>query len=393
MSNEVARNIHEVIKSVVGNTSKFLPLHEPTFHSKENEYVKDCIDTGWVSSVGSYVDDFERKLESFTGVKHAIAVTNGTAALHISLVVLGVKEGDEVLIPAFTFVATANAVKYCGATPHFVDSEKDSMGIDPLKLRNYLSSNTEIKNNECINKNTGKRIRAVVPMHTFGHPVNINELLEIAKDFKLKLVEDAAESLGSFSGGKHTGNYGDVACLSFNGNKIITTGGGGAVLTNNSELAKKLSHITKTSKIAHKWDFVHDEVGYNYRLPNLNAALGCAQMESLPNFLELKRSLASKYEKAFQNNKYVDFFKEPKNTKSNYWLNTIVLKDEYLSMRDHILEITNDNNIMTRPSWKLIPNLEPYSDCPKMDDLSLASYLEKAVINIPSSPYLGDKDA
>ncbi|OUR98824.1 aminotransferase DegT [Halobacteriovorax marinus] len=390
MSKNPAEEVLKIIRSVVGNRDGFVPLHEPSFRANELDYVKDCIDTGWVSSVGSYVEDFERGLEKFTGIKHAIAVVNGTAGLHAAMVVLGVKENDEVLVPAFTFVATANSVRYCGAFPHFVDSEKETMGVDPQKLRAYLKDNTEIKNFECYNKKTKRRISALMAMHTFGHPVKINELVKVCKEFHIKLIEDAAESLGSYYEGKHTGCFGELAVLSFNGNKIITTGGGGAILTNDSVLADRLKHITKTSKVSHPWEFIHDEVGFNYRLPNLNAALGCAQLEVLPSFIEKKRNLASLYQRAFENNPYVYFFNENEGTKSNYWLNTLILKEDFLGIRDEILKLTNADNLMTRPAWKLISSLSPYVSCPQMEDLSCAKYLEKAIINIPSSPYLGE---
>ena len=388
MSNQIIESILNSIKIVIGEPKKFIPLHEPTFHGNEWDYIKECLDTGWVSSVGSYVDRFEKDLETFTGVKHAVAVVNGTAGLHASLVVLGIERNDEVLIPTLTFVATANAVSYCGAIPHFVDSEMETMGVDPVKLDNYLSDLVVIENGQSINRKTGRRIKALIPMHVFGHPVKIKEISKICEKYHLALIEDAAESLGSYVENRHTGNFGKVSVVSFNGNKIITTGGGGAILTNDSEIAKRLTHITKTSKVPHSWEFIHDEVGFNYRLPNLNSALGCAQLEELPNFLKSKRELAQAYNQAFKNNEFVRLFTEVDGYKSNYWLNAIILNDEYISERDNILRALNENNIMARPIWRLLNKLEPYKDCPKMSSLECAEKLEASVINIPSSPYL-----
>ncbi len=379
----ISQQIVNAIK--VATNRETSALHEPYLKGNEWTYLKDCLDSTFVSSVGKYVDRFESDLEKFTGARHAIAVVNGTAALHISLLQAGVKAGDEVLIPALTFVATANAVSYCGATPHLVDSEYTSLGLDPVALREYLNLKTEFRNKQCINKETGKIIRAIVPMHTFGHPVNIEGIISVAQDFNLVLVEDAAESLGSTVGGKHTGTFGLMGALSFNGNKIITTGGGGAILTNNTEVAKHLKHLTTTAKIPHRWDYIHDEVGYNYRMPNINAAIGCAQLEQLPNILLEKRKLYERYSKSFSKLENVTLITEPESCQSNYWLQTLMLDAEISGLRDSILSATNDEKIMTRPVWKLMHKLKPYRKCPRMD-LPVAESLEKSLINIPSNP-------
>ncbi|MBM9547651.1 LegC family aminotransferase [Leptospira sp. 201903074] len=373
------------LKKVTGDSSVI--LHEPEFSGNEWNYLKECLDTGFVSSVGKFVDRFERELASYTGSKYAVAVVNGTSALHIALKLAGVLPGDEVLIPSLTFVATANAVSYCGAIPHFVESESAQLGIDPLALREYLKSITEIRNGQTVNRATNRVIRAIVPMHTFGHPGLLSELVALAKDYHLAFVEDAAESLGSYYFGKHTGTFGQFGVLSFNGNKTITTGGGGAILTQDESLAKHAKHITTTAKIPHRWEYVHDEIGFNYRMPNINAALGCAQLEQLPSFLESKRLLFSKYQEALKSVSGLSLMEEPKNCKSNYWLQTLVLSKESQAARDSILKITNDNGIMTRPCWRLLHTLTPFQNCPKMD-LPVAKSLEQRLINIPSSPSL-----
>lgn len=382
------QNVLEKIKSVLP-ADKFLPLHEPLFRGNENNYVKECIDTGWVSSVGKYVDRFEEDLAAYTGVKRAVAVSNGTSALHICLILAGVKPEDEVLVPALTFIATANAVVYCRAVPHFVDSCYETLGLDPDKLRDYLREIAEIKNGACYNRKTGRRISAVVPMHTFGHPVDMDKVNALAEEYHLVVVEDCAESIGSFYKGKHTGNFGLVSAMSFNGNKTITTGGGGAVLTNDDDLGKLAKHLTTQAKIPHKWEFRHDMVGYNYRMPNINAALGCAQLEELPEFLAKKRALSEKYRQAFENSEVVDFFVEPEFAKSNYWFNALLLKPGMAQMRDRLLAILNDNNIMSRPIWNLMYTLEMYKDCPRME-CSTAEDVGRRLVNIPSSVVLGE---
>ena len=378
----------EAIRSVTGANKSFLPLHEPCFSGNEWAYTRECLDTGWVSSVGKFVDRFEEDLAAYTGVKRAIAVVNGTASLHVCLLLARVKPGDEVLIPALTFIATANAVSYCGAIPHFIDSEERTLGVDPHKLAIYLEEITEQRSNGCYNRLTGRRIKAVVPMHTFGHPVDLDPLLELCQNLRIELIEDAAESLGSFYKGRHTGNWGRLTALSFNGNKIITTGGGGAILTNDEELATKAKHLTTTAKVPHRWEFNHDMIGYNYRMPNLNAALGCAQLELLSGFLTAKRDLAERYRQAFAGIPGIQFFSEPVNCQSNYWLNTLLLDGEHADQRDALLAVTNDSGIMTRPAWTLMHKLPMFAECPKMT-LTVAASLERRIVNIPSSAFMG----
>lgn len=362
-------------------------LHEPKFSGNEIQYLEDCVRSTFVSSVGKYVDKFEADLCSFTGSKYAIAVVNGTAALHISLKLAGVKDGMEVLIPSLTFVATGNAVKYCNAIPHFIDSELETLGVDPVKLESYLKENTFLKEGRCINKITNRVIQAIIPMHTFGHPVKIQDILRVAGKFHLEVVEDAAESLGSYYKGKHTGTFGKLGTLSFNGNKTITTGGGGAILTNDPILAQLAKHLTTTARVPSTHGFEHDMLGYNYRLPNINAALGCAQLEQLPDFLKKKRLLYLRYKEEFKNINGVKLFSEPDGCQSNYWLQTLLLDSPDPILLSEILDSTNKASLMTRPVWKLLNELEYFSDCPKMD-LSMADAISKRVINIPSSAFL-----
>lgn len=376
------QEVVQAIQSVVGAGP--VTLHEPCFCGNEWIYLKECLDSTFVSSVGKFVDRFENELAAFTGAKRAVAVVNGTAALHVSLLLAGVEPGDEVLLPALTFIATANAVAYCQATPHFVDSEESSLGMDAHALRDYLSSTTEMRSGHCINRSTGRVIRAMVPMHTFGHPVDIDALLAVAHDFHLQLIEDAAESLGSTVGGRHTGTFGLMGTLSFNGNKTITTGGGGAILTNDVELGRRAKHLTTTAKLPHRWDFVHNEVGYNYRLPNLNAALGCAQLEQLPGFLIEKRRLFDAYQASFANIPGIRLLAEPAGCLSNYWLQTLMLDESLADQRDAVLTATNDAGLMTRPVWTLMNRLSMYSNAPKAP-LPVAESLERRLINIPSS--------
>ena len=373
------------IREVVGPGP--VALHEPSFDGNEWIYLKECLDSNYVSSVGKFVDQFELSLANYTGAKYAISVVNGTAALQIALKLAGVNRGEEVLVPALTFVATANAISYLGAIPHFVDSEESTLGIDFVKLREYLSTNAEEQSGLCINKSTRRVIRALVPMHTFGHPSDLEQLLSIAKDFNLVLVEDSAESLGSFYKGQHTGTFGLLGTLSFNGNKTITTGGGGAILTNDEALARRAKHLTTTAKIAHKWEFDHDEIGYNYRMPNINAALGCAQMEKLPKKIKSKRELFMRYKEEFNLISGASIFEEPKNCQSNYWLQTLFLEEDNLDLRDSILEASNKEGLMTRPAWKLMSNLAPFRNSPAMS-LESANSLYRRAINLPSSPVL-----
>jgi perosamine synthetase len=389
MKNDLASKIVDALRTVLPPDKGFIPLHEPTFAGNEIKYTEECIKTGWVSSAGKYVDLFEEKLADFTGAKRAIAVSNGTAALHVCLLLAGVVPGDEVLCPALTFIATANAISYCSATPHFIDSGYDTLGVDPAKLKDYLKHISEIKQSECYNRITGKRIGALVVMHTFGHSVDLEPIIDICKEYKIKLIEDAAESLGSKYKGVHTGNFGIISSLSFNGNKTITTGGGGAVITNDESLGKLAKHITTTAKRAHKWEFYHDMVGYNYRMPNLNAALGVAQMEILPGLLDKKKIVAGRYQKAFSELPGAEFFLQPEFSDSNYWLNVILLSKGNARERDNVLEATNSAGFMTRPAWMLMSKLPMYNNCPH-DDLTVAEDLESRIINIPSSPNLAD---
>ena len=381
-SNSLVNEVVEALRSVVGSSP--VALHEPTFEGNEWLYLKECLDSTFVSSVGKFVDRFEADLAHYTGSKYAISVVNGTAALQIALKLAGVEANDEVLIPALTFVATANAVTYCNAIPHFVDSESHTFGIDAFKLREYLQENSSQRSGFCINNNTGRVIRALVPMHTFGHPSDMEGLLSVARDFNLILVEDAAESLGSFYQGQHTGTFGLLGTLSFNGNKTITTGGGGAILTNDESLARHAKHLTTTAKLSHAWEFRHDEIGYNYRMPNINAALGCAQLEQLTTKLASKRNLFTRYRVAFEDIEGVTLFKEPQNCQSNYWLQTLVLDQDESELRNQLLEATNLMGIVTRPVWELINELVPYRSSPSMD-LSSAQSISRSVINIPSS--------
>lgn len=377
--------ITDAIRTVTGKGP--VGLHEPCFQGNEWLYLKECLDSNFVSSVGEFVNRFEADLIAYTGSKHAVAVMNGTAALHVALMLVGVKPYDEVLIPTLTFVATANAVRYCGATPHFVDSEESTLGMAAEALRDYLQYTTKQHSGQCINRATDRVIRALMPMHTFGHPVDLDGLLAIARDFNLVLIEDAAESLGSLYDGKHTGTFGLVSAFSFNGNKTITTGGGGAILTGDVELAKRAKHLTTTARVSNQWVFEHDEIGYNYRMPNINAALGCAQLEQLPGFLAAKKCLYERYRIAFSNVDYVQLVSEPDKCQSNYWLQTILLDKKLAGERDAILAATNNLGLSTRPTWRLMHRLVPFRDCPRAP-LPVAESLEQRLINIPSSSFL-----
>lgn len=377
--------------SILGALRRVLPagrgpvaLHEPTFAGHEWDYVKECIDTGWVSSVGKFVDRFERDLEAYTGAAHAVAVVNGTAALHVALQLSGVQAGDEVLVPTLSFAATASAVSYCGAIPHFVDSEDRTLGMDPARLQEYLSTFAEIRHGICWNGRTNRPIRAVLPMHTFGHPVDLDGMAATANEFRLSLVEDAAESVGSFYHGRHTGTFGRIGVLSFNGNKTITTGGGGAILTDDEHLGRRAKHLTTTAKVPHRWEFSHDEVGYNYRMPNINAALGCAQLEQLPSLLASKRCLYELYRLAFVDVPDVRLFREPEGCKSNYWLHTLLLNEDAHQQRDAVLTMTNEAGLATRPAWTLLHRLPMYRECPRAP-LQCAEGLARRVVNLPSS--------
>jgi len=362
-------------------TRSFIPLHEPKFVGNEKKYLNECIDSTFVSSVGQFVDGFEENIAEYTGAKYAIATCNGTSALHTSLLLANVNQNNEVITQPQTFVATCNAISYCGAQPVFIDVDKDTMGLSPSALKYFLENNTAVKNKQCINNRTGKVIKACVPMHTFGHPCRIDEIKEICDKYYIFLIEDAAESVGSIYKGRHTGTFGQVGVMSFNGNKIITAGGGGCIVTNDKILAKKAKHLTTTAKVPHKWDFNHDIVGYNYRMPNLNAALLVAQLENLDNFISNKRKLANKYKTFFNNSDYV-FVKEPIDSKSNYWLNSILFKNK--QQRDDFLDETNSRGIMTRPIWTLMNKLPMYEHA-QCGDLKNAEWLEQRLVNIPSS--------
>jgi perosamine synthetase len=379
--------VNELVNAVSGAlnySDKFIALHEPRFNGNEQLYVSECITSSFVSSVGKFVDQFEQGLASFTGARRAVAVVNGTAALQIALRVAGVRAGDEVIVPALTFIATANAVHYAGATPHFADCAEETLGLDPAALRDWLSHISEPTPNGIRNRQTGHPIRAIVPVHTFGHPCDLDGLLGVAHDFHLTLIEDSAESLGSYYYGRHTGTFGKLGTLSFNGNKTITTGGGGAILTNDENLADYVKHITTTAKTPHRWNYVHDEIGYNFRMPNINAALGCAQLEQLPNFLASKRLLFHRYLEAFSNISKIKLMQEPTGCKSNYWLQTLILDDSAAHERDEILLMTNDLGLMTRPAWKPMHQLAPYLDCPCAPQF-VTQALEQRIINLPSS--------
>jgi len=386
------QSIIEQLRAVLPQQAQMIALHEPYFGGNEWLYVKECLDTGWVSSVGKFVSRFEQDLAAFTEIPHAVATVNGTAALHIALLLAGVTANDEVLTPSLTFVATTNAIAYCHAIPHFVESEERTLGVSPSALAAYLQEIAEVKNGICYNRLSQRPIKALLVMHTFGHPVDLDALAEICARYHLVLIEDAAEALGSYYKGKHVGSVGRLATLSFNGNKTITTGGGGAILTCDPILAQQAKHLTTTAKVPHPWLFTHDAVGYNYRLPNINAALGCAQLEQLPKFLAAKRQVALRYQAAFAENSQVKFIAEPTESKSNYWLNALLLAPEIAQYRDELLRLSNEQGIMTRPIWTLQHKLVMYQSCPKMP-MPVAESLEARVLNIPSSPILGFGDA
>ncbi|MBD3796817.1 MAG: LegC family aminotransferase [Campylobacterales bacterium] len=362
------------------NTKEFLPLHEPVFFGNEKKYLDECIDSTFVSSVGKFVDRLEQMVAEYTGAKYAVATVNGTAALHIALKLVGTDENSEVITQPLTFIATCNAISYCNAKPIFVDVDRDTMGLSPQSLKSFLESETIQRDGSCYNNTTGKKITAVVPMHTFGHPCRIDEIASLCDEYNIALVEDAAESLGSYYKGRHTGTFGKISAFSFNGNKTITTGGGGMIITDDEMLAKHAKHITTTAKVPHPYEYVHDEIGYNYRMPNLNAALGCAQMETLDTILKNKRELAGLYSDFFMQQN-MDFVAELHEAQANYWLNAIILnnKDE----RDLFLKETNDRGVMTRPIWALMNRLEMFKNC-QSANLSNAIWLEERVVNIPS---------
>ncbi len=376
----------DFIKSVYGN-QQFTPLSVPIFAGKEKEYLNECIDTTFVSSVGKFVDQFEEQIAKYTGARKAVVCVSGTNALHMAMMLVGVERNDEVLTQALTFIATCNAISYIGAYPVFIDVDKDTMGLSPEAVKNWLHKNVEIRKGQCYNKNTGRRVKACVPMHTFGHPVHIEELIQICEEYHIEVVEDAAESIGSLYKGKHTGTFGKVGAISFNGNKTITTGGGGMMLFNDEELAAKAKHLTTQAKVPHRWEFRHDHIGYNYRMPNINAALGCAQLENLDKFIESKRLVAAEYIEYFKNVRDIEFFIEPENCYSNYWLNAVILNDKEAQFA--FLKETNNHGVMTRPIWELMNRLPMFEHC-ENDGLDNTIWFAERVVNIPSSVRLGD---
>lgn len=380
----LVEDVVAAVRDVAGREEGFKPLHAPTLGGNAWDYVKECIDTGWVSSAGAYVTRFEEAMAAFTGAKRAVAVVNGTAALHIALMLAGVRPGDEVIMPSLTFVATANAVSYCGATPHFVDVEYDTLGLDAAKLREHLTAVAKKDDGGWVNGQTGRPLRVVVPMHTFGHPVNVDALTAVCDDFGLVMVEDAAESLGSYYKDRHTGTFGKFGILSFNGNKTITTGGGGMILTDDEALAARAKHLTTTAKQPHAWEYVHDAVGYNYRMPNINAALGCAQLEQLPDLLARKGRLAARYRKRFAAVDGVSVADGPADCRVNNWLIALVLAPEHAALRDATLQALNDAGYQSRPIWMPMHELPMYKNCPRMD-LGVTEDLARRVINPPSS--------
>jgi perosamine synthetase len=385
------------IRELYHQPTNFIPLHAPVFNGNEKEYLKECIDSTFVSSVGKFVDQFEVEIAKYTGAKKAIACVNGTSALHLALKLVGVEPGNEVITQPLTFIATANAITYCGAQPVFLDVDIDTMGLSPAKLKAWLKQNVILKNPELstlnsqlstlnaqpFNLNTGHRISACLPVHTFGHPCRIDEIIEICNQYNIPVVEDAAESLGSFYKKRHTGTFGKIGVLSFNGNKILTTGGGGMLLFQDELLAKRAKHLTTQAKIPHPWEFFHDEIGYNYRMPNINAALGLAQLEQLPTFLQSKRMIAEAYKSFFSTLTSTSvFISEPPAAHSNYWLNCIQLNNK--KERDALLKYTNEKGVMTRPTWKLMNNLIMFKDC-KAGELTNATDFANRLVNLPSS--------
>lgn len=371
----------EFIKSVYGN-QEFTPLAVPVFAGNEKKYLNECIDTTFVSSVGKFVDRFEEEIARYTGSKKAVVCVSGTNALHMSLMLVGVERDDEVLTQALTFIATCNALSYIGAHPVFIDVDRSTMGLSPDAMKEWLVKNAEIRNGECFNKNTGRRVKACVPMHTFGHPVRIEEIADLCAEYHIELVEDAAESIGSKYKDKHTGTFGKVGAISFNGNKTITTGGGGMMLFQDEELGKYAKHITTQAKIPHRWEFRHDHIGYNYRMPNINAALGCAQLENLDKYIASKRKVAAEYAEYFKNIPDIELFVDSPDTFSNYWLNAVILKDKEAQLE--FLEKTNDNGVMTRPIWELMNRLPMFDKC-ENDGLKNTIWFADRVVNIPSS--------
>ena len=375
--NQITDFIHQLF-----GTEETVPLHAPLFIGNEKKYLEECIDTTFVSSVGKFVDRFEADMATYTGAKKAVVCVSGTNALHMALMLAGVERDDEVLTQALTFIATCNAISYIGAHPVFIDVDVETLGLSPQAVKDWLVKNAEVKNGVCYNKHTGRRVKACVPMHTFGHPVKIDELAAVCEEWHLELVEDAAESIGSLYKGRHTGTFGKVGAISFNGNKTITTGGGGMLLFQDEELGKLAKHLTTQAKVPHRWAFVHDHIGYNYRMPNINAALGCAQLENIDRYVADKRETAAIYADFFKNIPDITFFTEPEDCRSNYWLNVVMLKDK--SAQQEFLEYTNDHGVMTRPVWELMNRLEMFKHC-ETDGLKNTEWLADRIVNIPSS--------
>lgn len=377
MYSQLVQFVHDLY-----GTKDLVPLHAPCFVGNEKKYLNECIDSTFVSSVGAFVDRFEDAMAQFTGAKKAVVCVNGTNALHMAMLLVGVERDDEVLTQALTFIATCNAISYIGAHPVFLDVDRDTMGLSPKAVERWLTDHAELKAGVCFNKDTGRRIKACIPMHTFGHPVHLDELVDVCNRYNIELVEDAAESLGSYYKGKHTGTFGKVAAISFNGNKTITTGGGGMLLFQDDALASYAKHLTTQAKMPHRWEFIHDQVGYNYRMPNINAALGCAQMENLETFLKSKRETAEAYRAYFSSNPTIRFFSEPVDCRSNYWLNAVLLPD--LDARNVFLDYTNNHGVMTRPIWCPMQKLTMFEHC-QTDSLENTSWFEDRVVNLPSS--------
>jgi aminotransferase in exopolysaccharide biosynthesis len=374
--------IVKFIRTLYKEPTAFIPLHEPRFIGNEKKYLAECIDSTFVSSVGKFVDQFEEITAEYTGAKKAIVCVNGTEALHMALLLAGVKRDEEVITQPLTFIATANAIAYTGAQPVYVDVDRDTMGMSPVSLKAFLEEYGRLDDDGyCYNKSTGKKISACLPVHIFGHPCRIDEIVEICNTHHIPVVEDAAESIGSLYKGRHTGTFGKLGILSYNGNKTITTGGGGMILTDDEELGKLAKHLTTQAKVPHQWEYVHDHVGYNYRMPNINAAMGVAQMESLDYFIEKKRELAAAY-KSFFDSIGVSFFTEPEHAFSNYWLNAVILVDR--KERDEFLEYTNREKVMTRPAWRLMNRLPMFENCQAFQ-LENAMWLEDRIVNVPSS--------
>lgn len=384
----ILEDIHSRLSSVLlGTPNISYPLHEPEFSGNETKYLQNCIESQFVSSAGKFVDDFEDKLANYTGAKYVVLTVNGTTALQLALEISGVSSGSEVLMPSLTFVATANAVSQTGATPHFVDVDATRLTMCPVLLENYLKEICEMKDGLPVNRRTKRKISAILPMHTFGHPADMFNLKKVATKFNIALVEDAAEALGSFINGKHLGTMSKVGVLSFNGNKIITTGGGGALLTNDRDLATRARHLSTTAKVPHGWRFIHDEVGYNYRMPNVNAAIGLAQLEIIGEKRANKRELASQYIKAFATSKYVKILEEPKKCNSNYWLNTIILKNASTELQDYLIYNLHKEKIFVRPVWEPLHSLTPYNKCPHTT-LANTEALATRILSLPSSPQI-----